>query len=147
MEVEKHYTPRVAKQKALSTVVTGNKKKHKSEQQQSPKKYCFEEKIRYYVHKIKSWYQVIATGLSLADPRHEDGSSAARYLHKTCMNDFTVVEILEVMSLLPYLCPYYRFSAYHEYARFRCVCSGEENCTPVGSDFKLFCKRTCDESP
>ena len=56
------------------------------------------------------------------------------------MDDFEIEQILEVMYLLPYLCPYYRFSAYHEYTKFKCVCSRGECCDPVNSELQLFCK-------
>ena len=146
VDIEKRYRPRKAKRKSSSVIVTGKFRKKRKLEQQSSENYSLEEKVRYYVHKIKSWYQVIATGLSLKDPRHDDGFSAARYLQRTCMDDFSVEQILEVMSLLPQLCPYYRFSAYYEYAKFRCMCSGGECCTPVDRDLRLFCKGTCDES-
>ena len=141
LQIEKRYG-RTVKRKSLSATV---KNKQKIQQEQ-PSEYCLEEKIRYYVHKIKSWYQVIAIGQSMEDKRHKDGLSAAKFLQITCMNDFTLEQILEVMSLLPHVCPYYRFSAYYEYAKFRCVCSFKEFCTPVDTDLRLFCKGTCDSS-
>ena len=62
------------------------------------------------------------------------------------MDDFDIEQILEVMYLLLYLCPSYRFSAYHEYAKFKCVCSRGECCDPVNSELRLFCKGRCNES-